>query len=72
MDKILSAFDCNDIKVIKWQLNSENISMAGIVQKCIYGYPSVILLNPCDINPETPEKKPNYMAIANPLWLTCP
>ena len=43
MDKILSAFDCNDIKVIKWQLNSENISMAGIVQN-VYGYPSVILL----------------------------
>ena len=72
MDRILTDFDNNDIKVIKWQLNSGNINMTGIVQKCVYGYPSVIILNPCDYDESTDEKKLNYMAIANPLWLTCP
>jgi len=55
------------LNVIKWQIKSENIFMIGVVDRCEYGYPRVILLNPKMENDEI-----NYQAISNILWLTCP
>jgi len=72
MDQILTDFDQNDIDVIKWQLNTDYVNMTGIVRKCIYGYPSIILLNPVESISQNGKKKLNFMAISNPLWLTCP
>jgi hypothetical protein len=72
MDQILTDFDQNDINVIKWQLNTDSVNMTGIVRKCVYGYPSIILLNPVESLTPNGKKKLNFMAISNPLWLTCP
>jgi len=72
MDQILTDFDQNDLNVIKWQLNSDSVNMTGIVRKCVYGYPSIILLNPVESISPNGKKKLNFMAISNPLWLTCP
>ena len=72
MDQILTDFDQNDKNVIKWQLNTDCVNMTGIVRKCIYGYPSIILLNPVESIAQNGKKKLNFMAISNPLWLTCP
>jgi hypothetical protein len=46
--------------------------MAGIVKKCIYGYPAIILLSPSEYKSNSKTKKLNFMALSNPLWLTCP
>lgn len=72
MDQILTEFDTNDLNVIKWQLNTDCVNMTGIVRKCIYGYPAIILLNPIDHGGVSTGKKLNFMALSNPLWLTCP
>jgi hypothetical protein len=72
MDQILTDYDQNDINVIKWQLNTDCVNMSGIVRKCIYGYPAIILLSPAEYKPESSSKKLNFMALSNPLWLTCP
>ena len=72
MDQILTDYDINDLNVIKWQLNTDCVKMTGIVRKCIYGYPSIILLNPVDCGVVSIRKKLNFMALSNPLWLTCP
>ena len=72
MDQILTDYDQNDINVIKWQLNTDCVNMAGIVKKCIYGYPAIILLSPVEYRPNSNDKKLNFMALSNPLWLTCP
>jgi hypothetical protein len=69
----LREFDKNDIDVIKWQLNCKTLNnMAGVVYKCVHGYPAVILFNPYDFDEQTGSKKINYMSVSNPLWLTCP
>jgi len=72
MDQILTEYDSNDLKVIKWQLNTDHVNMTGIVRKCVYGYPAIILLNPVESISQNGKKKLNFMAISNPLWLTCP
>ena len=72
MDQILTDFDQNDLNVIKWQLNTDSVNMTGIVRKCVYGYPAIILLNPVECIAPNGKKKLNFMAISNPLWLTCP
>ncbi len=72
MDQILTEFDHNDLNVIKWQLNTDCVNMTGIVRKCVYGYPVIILLNPVECTEPGSKKKLNFMAISNPLWLTCP
>jgi hypothetical protein len=60
----------NDIHVIKWQLNSSEAFPGGIVERCDFGYPRIILLSPecesetsCEIRLES---------ITNLIWLTCP
>ena len=70
MDQVVTDYDQNDIDVIKWQLNTDSVNMSGIVRKCIYGYPVIILLSPAEY--KSNGKKLNFMALSNPLWLTCP
>lgn len=63
-------YNDNDITVIKKQINSKNAFISGISQRCSYGYPQVIFLNPMkDI---AGKKYLNYEAISNIIWLTCP
>lgn len=71
--EFVTGIDKSDCDVIQWQLNSSELNnMAGIVYKCVHGYPAVILLHPFDYDEKNDRKKINYMAVANPLWLTCP
>ncbi|MCP4137984.1 MAG: DUF501 domain-containing protein [bacterium] len=73
MNHLFEEFDENDITVITSQLNTARVSLAGIIKRCIHGFPSVILLHPVR-NPEVQEgeEELNYMAISTLIWLTCP
>ena len=73
MDEISGS----DIDVIRKQLGSEEAHIAGIVERCSYGYPSVVLLSPVKDPGNSrgdlrSNKKIYYTAAANLLWLTCP
>ncbi len=59
-----------DIRVVRWQLGTGDVNMGGVLDRCAYGYPRIMLLNP-RIEAEG-KKKVNYEAISNLLWLTCP
>ena len=60
-----------DITILKWQLNTDNVFVSRIVERCEFGFPRIVLLRPL-----TEDKDGNssveYTAVANPLWLTCP
>ena len=60
----------NDIDLIKWQLGSNDVYLYGIIERCIHGFPKVILLDPVKVI--NGEKELNYEAISNIMWLTCP
>ena len=60
----------NDLDIIKQQLNSKELYISGIVERCKFGYPRIVLLNPLkNINGI---HELNYQAISNLMWLTCP
>jgi uncharacterized protein len=65
-------FTCteNDVRVIRWQLKQDDIFISGVVERCEYGFPRVMLLNPLPSS-ET-GGAPRYEAITNLIWLTCP
>lgn len=73
MNNIFMPIDDSDVETIKWQLNCDSLNdMAGVVFKCVHGYPAVILFNPYNYNEKTGKKTINHMSVSNPLWLTCP
>lgn len=59
-----------DRRIIQWQLGVDSVYLAGVIERCDYGYPRIMLLNPVAEDDE--EGKLNYSAISNCLWLTCP
>ena len=60
----------SDTRTMSWQLSSRQVFAAGIVEKCDYGYPRIILLHPgVDRNGN---EAFNHEAISNLFWLTCP
>lgn len=59
-----------DIDVIKWQLSSERIFIKEIIERCSFGYPRIMWLDPA--SEAADEGEINYGALANILWLTCP
>lgn len=62
-------FSERDLSVVRWQLSSERIFMRGIADRCGFGYPRVMWLDP---QPEEAGGEANYEALSNLLWLTCP
>lgn len=56
-----------DIRIIRRQIGRENIYANGIIERCEYGYPRIMLLDP-----EADGGEWNYEAVSNILWLTCP
>jgi uncharacterized protein len=59
-----------DKEIIKEQLNSKEVFISGICERCIYGFPQVIFLNP--VKEVDGRNYLNYEAISNIIWLTCP
>lgn len=57
----------SDIDVIRGQIGREHIFASGILDRCAYGYPRIILLDPDAGGGEW-----NYEAVSNVFWLTCP
>ena len=62
-------YDQEDIEVIKKQLKCKEIFICGIIKRCEYGFPQIILLNP--LKEVAGKKYLNYEAISNIMWLTC-
>ena len=62
----------SDLPVLRTQLDSSDINVAGVLVRCTHGYPVVVLLDPL-VQQEQKDKSPiNFMAISTLLWLTCP
>lgn len=58
---IHTDLESRDIGIVKHQLGGREVFMDGVVKRCYYGMPSVILLAPV-----------NFTAVATLLWLSCP
>lgn len=74
MKYFIREFDDNDKDIIKWQLKTDRVKIAGILQRCQYSYPSIFVLYPVKENEENAhgKKELDYMSISTMLWLTCP
>ena len=59
-----------DVNIIKKQLGCKDVYIGGIIERCKYGFPRIILLNPIRENQKS--KELNYAAVSNLMWLTCP
>lgn len=64
------SYTDRDETAIRWQLESDNVNIAGVVERCNYGYPRIMLMhhgkNPAE------GAAMNYGALSNLIWLTCP
>lgn len=69
---ILLFQDCteSDLVKIKRQIGSSDLFIRAVIERCKYGFPKVVLLDPC-MNEEAPGML-NYQALSNLMWLTCP
>ena len=69
-------FDTNysekDVTVLTWQLKRDNIFIEGVVSRCPWGYPRVVLLSPFQKTEGSGGGTVNFIALSTPLWLTCP
>lgn len=61
--------DKKDLKIISQQLKSSDLYIGGIIERCKYGQPRIVLLDPL---PEPDKNIVNYTALSNVMWLTCP
>ncbi len=59
-----------DKEIIKKQLNSKEVFICGVCERCRYGFPQVVFLNP--VKEIAGKNYLNYEAISNIIWLTCP
>ena len=62
----------DDISIVKRQLQVNNVSIAGIVERCPHGFPAVIIINPAVSIGKGDIGEANYSMLSNILWLTCP
>lgn len=74
MGYLFSDFNKNDLKSVGRQLKSDKIRITGIIERCKWDFPSIILLYP-----KRDSGKSNFgagvmdhMSISTLLWLTCP
>jgi uncharacterized protein len=59
-----------DERVIRWQLGQDDIFLGGVIDRCDYGFPRIMLLNP--LPGEGSPTVVRYEAVTNIIWLTCP
>jgi hypothetical protein len=74
MKHLYEEYTEEDIEIIKKQLNIDDIRLTGVVERCKWGFPSIIILHPFQ-KPETcgPDRKRlNHASISSLIWLTCP
>ncbi len=60
----------NDLSIIQNQLKRTDPQIKGVVERCRYKNPRIVLLNP--IKEEDENDELNYQALSNLMWLTCP
>lgn len=60
----------SEIDTVRWQLGKKTVFMMGIIERCVFNYPRIIILAP-DTNEKIPGDS-SYTAYSNVLWLTCP
>ncbi len=60
----------SDHELIKQQLGCKKLFVKGIIERCSFKHPRIVLLNP--VNEENENGELNYQAISNLMWLTCP
>ena len=74
METLFYEFDDSDLNVIKGQLKNEDLYVGGVFERCTYGYPSIILLDPMvHLNGEARGNGDvNIKALSTLMWLTCP
>ncbi|MCX7679899.1 MAG: DUF501 domain-containing protein [Spirochaetes bacterium] len=63
-------FTTSDVVVVAKQLRSQEVLMCAVAERCIYGYPRIIVLSP--IKSFEGVNTINYEALRNVFWLTCP
>ncbi len=73
MKYLFNEYNNDDIETIKRQLSTDSISITGIIERCKWGFPSIILLYPLR-SADKPEAKKdlNFMSLSTLIWLTCP
>lgn len=69
MDFTLENQSARDVAVVKWQLGSGSATISAIIERCSFGYPRIVLLDPMGNGSGAPF---NYESVANVMWLTCP
>lgn len=52
--------------ILRWQLKGSADTVAGIYEKCNFGFPQIVILSPKRAG------KIDYQSLSNILWLTCP
>ncbi len=61
-----------DIEVLQCQLERDFVNPADILERCVWGFPRLILLNPLIRDRETKDLHVDFQALSNLIWLTCP
>ena len=72
MKHLFQEFNNVDVEVIKRQLGTDFISISGIVERCKWDCPTLILLYPVRGEENKTERGLDYKSMSNLLWLTCP
>lgn len=73
MDYIFNEYSDSDIDVLRKQLDTDNIRITGIIERCCWGYPSIVMLYPVRENEYREKgKKINFQSLSTLIWLTCP
>ena len=60
----------SDVGVLKWQLGSKEVRVCSILERCLHGFPRIILLSP--VKSGLSGDKLQHESLSNILWLTCP
>ncbi len=63
-------FSERDIDIVRWQLDSGAVSICSVAERCVHGYPRIIILSPLPV--EGRKEEYNYESLSNVIWLTCP
>lgn len=61
-----------DREILSLQLKGREVSVMGILSRCVHGMPRVVILDPVKHTKSVPAEDMNCTALANVLWLTCP